>query len=123
MGVISIDVTNASDITRDETSHGLTRGTLTSAQISKTNNGPSVPKFSYAQLAIYHLGTAPEQRIVMLAEGNVLDTYALKWDGQIPIDSNMFLLLSVQGYTNDVTRAVCTTVDPVTGRTGFVRDP
>ena len=59
----------------------------------------------------------------MLAQGNVLNTFALRWDGELPIDENMELTIIAQGYTDDVFRCSFTTVNPEVGRTGIVRDP
>ena len=123
MGVIQFDVTATDDTSIFTASQQLTRGTLTSAQIVKTVNGPTTPKFSWGVMSLHYGDITNENRIALLASGNILKLHSISWDGMLPIDENMLIVIRVVGYTDDVFRLSATLVDPETGKTGFPRDP
>jgi len=123
MGQRVLDITQSADTGIDTDSVQLTRGTLTSVQIVKTNNASNIPKFSYVQASLHHNNETAQTRIIFLTAGNILLLSPVAWDGEVPIDENMLLVLSTLGYTGDVYRLTGTIVDPITGSSGIVRDP
>ena len=123
MGVRALDLILTSSTALATLDLELTRGTLTSAQVVKTVEGESTPTFSYCQISLHHNDNTAPNRIAYLTAGNVLQLYSIGWDGTIPIDETMLLVLTVLGYSGDTFRFSAIVVDPITGATGFVRDP